>query len=121
MQRYESKTFISNSLLQRFDGNVNEHSYPVMNFPVDITCKHRRVNPVSVGKLKINAAGEALFFFLFVCFFRCCLHMKTTANLNRTCSEHKPHFSPYFTQKTSASCFIYVYVCIMFYIVQIEK
>lgn len=65
MQRYESKTFISNSLLQRFDGNVNEHSYPVMNFPVDITCKHRRVNPVSVGKLKINAAGEALFFCLF--------------------------------------------------------
>lgn len=64
MQLFESKIFISNSLLQRFGGNVNEHSYPVMNFPVDVTCKHRRVNPVSVGKLKINAAGKAFFFFV---------------------------------------------------------
>lgn len=63
MQRFELKIFILNSLLQGFGGNVNEHSYSVMNFPVDVTCKHRRVNPVSVGKLKINAAGEALFFF----------------------------------------------------------
>ena len=65
MQRLELKIFISNSLLQGFGGNVNEHSYPVMNFPVDVTCKHRWVNPVSVGKLKINAAGEAFYFFVF--------------------------------------------------------
>jgi hypothetical protein len=62
MQRFELKIFISNSLLEEFGGNVNEHSYPVMNFPVDVTCNHCRVNPVSAGKLKINAAGEAFFF-----------------------------------------------------------